>query len=187
MAVPLTANRDDIAIWLRPEQRHSVVWAGDPASNIGLDAQGRRQLCIRESFDTWSHVTHSTCLPWTEHDLSQAKSAAIQLGLLTLNWYAAQASQAKTQFLSCMSHEIRTPMTAILGYANLLKEQTDSTHSSDTTVPCREYIDIIERNGHHLLTIIDDILNLAKIESGKLIVEQIPTQIRDLLLDVVAL
>ncbi len=65
-----------------------------------------------------------------------------------------------------MSHEIRTPMTAILGYANLLKEQHRAATRTDASDQTDEFIDIIERNGQHLLSVIDDILNLAKIEAA---------------------
>lgn len=184
IAVPLSANHNDIAIWIRANQRHVVRWAGDPLGRIDTDSRNRKRLCVRESFEIWVRVNERRCQPWTEQDICIATSAAMQIGLLALSWHAAQASHAKTQFLSCMSHEIRTPMTAILGYADLLKEQHQSAIQSSQAC---DFIDVIERNGMHLLSVIDDILNVAKIESGKLTVEQIPVSVPDLLRDVVAL
>ena len=184
IAVPLSANHSDLAIWIRPDQKQTIRWAGDPFDSIESESNGRKRLCVRESFDVWTRVTKNKCLPWSEQEFCLATSAAMQVGLLTLSWYAAKASQAKTQFLSCMSHEIRTPMTAILGYANLLKEQHQSAVPNNQT---SDFIDIIERNGLHLLSVIDDILNLAKIEAGKMTIEQIPISVTNLLSDVVAL
>ena len=184
IAIPLSAHHNDIAIWIRSDQKQTTLWAGDPLSNIELESTGHKRLCVRESFDVWKRVTENKSLPWSEEDLCIASSAALQLGLLALSWHAVLASQAKSQFLSCMSHEIRTPMTAILGYANLLKEQHRSAIEINQT---SDFVDIIERNGQHLLSVIDDILNLAKIESGKLTVENIPTSMAILLADVVAL
>jgi signal transduction histidine kinase/CheY-like chemotaxis protein len=79
-------------------------------------------------------------------------------------------SKTKSEFLANMSHEIRTPMTAILGYADLLaSERSDSEASSQYS----EAIGTIQSNARHLLTIINDILDMSKIEAGKINVENI--------------
>jgi polar amino acid transport system substrate-binding protein len=94
---------------------------------------------------------------------------------------ASAASQSKSEFLANMSHEIRTPMTAILGFADLLAESAARSADGETM----EHVDIIRRNGQHLLALINDILDLSKIEAGKMTVESVDLAPRHLIEDAI--
>jgi Amt family ammonium transporter len=97
---------------------------------------------------------------------------------------AEQANQAKTEFLANMSHEIRTPMTAILGYADvLLTDEGIEISSAERT----NALQTIKRNGEHLLEIINDILDLSKIEASCLAAERIRFAPSKIVADVVGL
>ena len=101
--------------------------------------------------------------------VAQLETAAVQiqqqsLALQAEKERADEANRAKTEFVANMSHEMRTPMTAILGYSDLLRDRLDRPADRDAA-------ETIRRNGDHLLAIINDILDLSKIESGRLEVE----------------
>ena len=89
-----------------------------------------------------------------------------QTQLAQARMQAEDASQTKSQFLANISHEIRTPMTAILGYTELLRD--GSLNATDK----RRYLTIIQHNGDALLALINDVLDLSRIEAGQLHPEQ---------------
>lgn len=83
---------------------------------------------------------------------------------------AQTALKAKSEFLANISHELRTPLTAVLGYADLLMENGDTSKAPLERLDC---IQTIKRTGQHLLTVINDVLDLSKIEAGSMTVESI--------------
>lgn len=92
---------------------------------------------------------------------------------------AEAANRAKSVFLANMSHELRTPLNAILGFAELM------AHDQSIPEAQRHNLNTISRSGHHLLTLINDILEISKIEAGRLTVQAAPCDLHELIETVV--
>ncbi len=111
-------------------------------------------------------------------DITDAKRAEAELS--TAKLAAEEANAAKSDFLAHMSHEIRTPMNAIFGFTQLLSESIQAPLE-------RGWIAAIKKSGELLLSVINDVLDLSKIEAGKLDLHPQPTNIVDILDDMVAM
>jgi PAS domain S-box-containing protein len=117
---------------------------------------------------------------WVSHDITMRKRA--EETLLKAKGAAEAASQAKSLFLANMSHELRTPLTAIIGYSHILQQEFERAGQT-TFIP-----DLIKVNlaGQHLLALINDILDLSKIEAGRMELQMETFAIPQLVADVVA-
>jgi PAS domain S-box-containing protein len=96
-------------------------------------------------------------------DITEAK--ILQIELVNAKDIAEESTKAKSSFLANMSHEIRTPLNAIMGFIDLLKEREEDSEKL-------QYFNTIESSGKHLLQVINDILDISKIESGKLQIDK---------------
>jgi PAS domain S-box-containing protein len=134
----------------------SLKWIDGRAEIAKRDARGQALLMT----GTFIDVTRSKR---AEADLADAKTRA------------EAANRAKTTFLANMSHELRTPLNAVLGFSRLLKNDADATPQQ------RETLDIIVRSGEHLLNLINNVLDMAKIEAGRVGLKESEVDLHQLL------
>ncbi|HEX5743708.1 MAG TPA: PAS domain S-box protein [Flavobacteriaceae bacterium] len=143
-----------------------------------------------KSKDGHFYWVDSTIIPFVDENNIPFQYVAIQSDITSKKEFEAQLVHAKQdaenslkikeEFISNMSHEIRTPMNALIGFTDLLLE-------TELTTEQREHLITIKNSEKLLLTLINDILDLAKLESGKIFLENVPFNIHDTLQEVVKL
>ncbi len=130
---------------------------------------GDTNLPISCTFSPIIEDNKTTSIVLTFRDISEVKS--VEAELIASKEAAEKASKAKSHFLSSMSHELRTPMNAILGYSELLKEDLSvptEKFDDDYKKDMFQYVGNILQAGWHLLELINKVLDLTRIEAGKL-------------------
>ena len=159
---------------VRPIQR-----VRDAAERIGRgDLRARVRVQRTDELGELAGVVNEMAARLEAHDRA-AREANTELSAAKER--AEAASRSKSDFLANISHEIRTPMTSILGFTELLLE-SDSIAGVE-----REWVETTRRNGGHLLTLLDDVLDISRIEAGRIAIERRPTQVREIVGDVLAL
>ncbi|MFO7679822.1 MAG: response regulator [Chloroflexota bacterium] len=139
-------RKDGEIIWVRDSAR--VKQEGDAYLVYGVISDVTERKSIEDELRQYQDHLEELVGKRTE-ELAEAKEAA------------ETANRAKSAFLANMSHELRTPLNAILGFSQLMERDTNISASQ------REYLDIISKSGVHLLGLINDVLELSKIEAGR--------------------
>jgi PAS domain S-box-containing protein len=133
-----------------------------PEENIQTKAKGVRVLHTRK-IPVLDATGEPSFLLGISEDITEAKK--VQAALRQAQEEAEKASRAKSQFLANMSHELRTPLNAILGFSALLRD--DATGRLDEATRLR-FLNQIHSSGQHLLELINDVLDLSKVEAGQM-------------------
>ena len=166
----------EVESFAKPEDTARLV---AELKRVGL-VRNMEATLIRKNGSTYSGLIsalnlklrgHLCCVTFTR-DIAALKETQHQL--IAAREAALAGSRAKSDFLSSMSHEIRTPMNAVLGMAELLD-------NSALTDEQRRWVNVMRSNGDALLDLINDILDLAKIESGRLTIERIDLDLEELI------
>lgn len=176
---PLLVTKDDLfkKEWLREYYQigtNSEVWLGVPLREDGkvtgafvVQSYNNPNAYNAEDVEMLEFISDQISLSIQRKKAEQAIKSAKEK--------AEESDKLKTAFLANMSHEIRTPMNGILGFAELLDDNTLTQERR------REFISIISSSSKQLLTVINDIIDISKIESGQLIISNVRFNLNELL------
>ena len=167
-----------------------IVWAG----RFNPDQRNQR---VRDSFEAWRETKLGQAYPWKNEEVELVQSLGTHVAMAVMQnrlflWErehrllvemrnqelkaaraaAEQASRLKSDFLSSTSHELRTPLASTINYLKLLKEEF-----YDNEVELKEYISIAYQSAENLVAIINDVLDIAKIEAGRMSVNFEPVHL----------
>lgn len=171
-----------------------IIWAG----RFNPDQRNQR---VRDSFDAWREIKLGQAYPWRNEEVELVQSLGTHVAMAVMQnrlflWErehrllvemrnqelkaaraaAEQASRLKSDFLSSTSHELRTPLASTINYLKLLKEEF-----YDNEVELKEYISIAYQSAENLVAIINDVLDIAKIEAGRMSVNFEPVHLPPML------
>jgi PAS domain S-box-containing protein len=165
---------DDLARVLESEQRAAVTGTHDVVHRIIRSDGAVRYVheLARSQYDADGHLWR---MRGTVQDVSELKQA--EQAMMQAKDEAEAASRAKSEFLASMSHELRTPLNAILGFSQLFG--MDEQLPEATRKNARQ----IERAGHHLLSLVNDLIDLARIESNKIELAMEAVSLKDVVCD----
>lgn len=133
-------------------------------------AHDQLETRIKERTDQLVHVNKQLAEEIVEHKKSQQE-------FLLAKEKAEAANRSKSTFLANMSHELRTPLNAIIGFSNILKEPFFGALS----IQQKDFVERISKSGNHLLTLIDDLLNLSMIEIGRIKINRRKVNLKELI------
>ena len=175
---PQTGRTDPGAEIVFDGQRHIIT--ADRAQILHLlissyDAAFQRNQELDRAHAELGRINTALGAVITEHQTTAAALHAAHEELGHVNAELAQASRLKDEFLANMSHELRTPLNAILGLSEALLEQ----HAGQLSPRQIPSVTTLSTSGHHLLALINDILDLSKIEAGKLELKLAPLNVED--------
>jgi PAS domain S-box-containing protein len=167
----LAAHRQAIMMQGIPNNMESRIYHKD----------GTLRWIAVHSVPIYDELNNIVGIQGTVHDISDKKQAELELQyandqLAFKNAELARATRLKDEFLANMSHELRTPLNAILGHSEILLDEIYGSINEKQ----RKALGSIDRSGQHLLSLINDVLDLAKIEAGQLELQYLPISIPNL-------
>jgi light-regulated signal transduction histidine kinase (bacteriophytochrome) len=172
-------------LWFRPELVQQVAWGGNPDKPAQLGPDQR--LHPRRSFELWKQEVRLRSLPWTEIERDAATDLRRQMLEVDLEKRLVReqrAVRARDDLVAVVSHDLKNPLHVIKLQTTLLRRPVGEDEPSSRL---RAVAERIEKAVHRMDSLVHDLLDLAKIEAGRFVVEPHPEDVRDLLAEALEL
>jgi light-regulated signal transduction histidine kinase (bacteriophytochrome) len=178
LAITLGDEGRHMILWFRPETIRTTIWGGATPDQVAREKQAGNYL-PRQSFARWVEERRGHSRPWPRWKIDIARSLRTALNdvilrqmrtIRRLNTRLQESDRAKSRFLAHMSHELRTPLNAVLGFSQMLEAGIYGA----ITDKQKEVLALIGEAGTHLLVMVNDVLDLSKVEAGKMELHSAP-------------
>jgi two-component system, chemotaxis family, sensor kinase Cph1 len=175
LAISIPKPVPDHVLWFRPEVIQTMNWGGDPTKPVEVEGEELR-LHPRRSFELWKEVVRLTSLPWSASELEAAadlRRYAIEIDLGRQVLREQRAVAARDDLVAVVSHDLKNPLAAIQLHTGLILRVVTSEDGG----PWRRVqssAERIQRSAERMSTLIQELLDLAKIEAGRFVVNLRP-------------
>lgn len=196
LAVVLPPPLHSCVLWFRPEQVHTVHWGGNPNDLIASSATPPPTLAAtvprpalglhpRHSFELWKEVVRGRSLPWgpaDRHGAAELRRTAIERDLSRQVQRAEAAVQARDELVAVVAHDLRTPMSVVVMQAAIIQRLLLGMEATaDTAQRLRASAQVVQRAGERMASLLNDLLDLARIEAGRFAVTPVGTGVDQIL------
>ena len=189
LAVTIPKAESNFIMWFRPEVVQEKVWAGDPRKQVTHLADGTVKIEPRHSFEGWKEAVMLRSRPWQAVEMASAltmRSDLVSIDLRIQFQLAQQAIQTRDDFLSMASHELKTPLTSMSLQSQTASRRLRAGADAPTLVSrMTRTLQRIDVGIDRLVRLVDDMLDVSRIASGKLTIVRKQVEIVALASDVV--
>ena len=163
-------------LWFRPELVQTVSWGGDPNKPLAMpggseaEPASRPRLHPRRSFDAWKQEVRGRSERWRRADheaVAELRRSAIEIDLHRQVQREQAAVKARDDLVAVVAHDLRTPMSVVVMQAAVIHRLLAKDSSEETTQRLRASAQVIQRSGQRMSTLLNDLLDLARIEAGR--------------------
>ena len=170
LAMVLPTPLPNCVLWFRPEFLHTVSWGGDPHKPLASGSGNEVRLHPRRSFDVWKQEVRGRSAPWGAAELdavAELRRSAVEIDLYRQVQREQAAVKARDELVAVVAHDLRTPMSVVVMQVAVIQRLIAREASEETTQRLRASTLVVQRASERMSSLLNDLLDLARIEAGR--------------------